>query len=517
MRKTTTAARTIRAVALAAIFAMLLVACGQKPGVHISSGGGGGGSGGGAGGDTTGGDSSIDLSEEGGDSTLDGSGGDSTLDGSGGGTTTGGTTGGTTTGGTTGGTNTQSGDDGGTTDGGSTSDGGDTGGTTGGTSGGGGNKPPGDDRTGAGPDKLIYGIHAPLTGAAPLPSESFREGRDLYWKWWIGTKKQKVLGRPAVEVLFRDDQYNPSSATQVCREMARSGNAFALVGGGGTDQIQACGQWSNQNQVPYFSAGVTEKGLTGLPWYFATSMSYKQQGDLLGQLVAKQFPDAKTAMIVTDTPNFDDAIAGWKAAIDKYGIENYEIYKHPKDDETWVEGKVLEYKNQGVDLIYPMTSPYTYIKFVQRASTQQYRPQYTGVGITMGLNVVAENTCDGADGAMFFSPFPGMDWARDNAPEYIETAQKEGYEADDLGFALWGLAKNLHAMWIRYGEVYGNDLTREAFREMVEQSEIKTGIFPTVRYSPQDHFGASTVHLLQTDCSQGDGVMVTKATFANGF
>ena len=65
-----------------------------------------------------------------------------------------------------------------------------------------------------------------------------------------------------------------------------------LSGGGGTDQIQACGQLANQVRIPYVSPGVTEAGLEGNPWYFASSMSYKQQGPLLAQLVKSRFGGA---------------------------------------------------------------------------------------------------------------------------------------------------------------------------------------------------------------------------------
>ena len=53
---------------------------------------------------------------------------------------------------------------------------------------------------------------------------------------------QKVLGRSKVEVQFQDDKYQPNTAVQACRELGAS--SFAVVGGGGTDQIQACGRYA---------------------------------------------------------------------------------------------------------------------------------------------------------------------------------------------------------------------------------------------------------------------------------
>ena len=199
---------------------------------------------------------------------------------------------------------------------------------------GGGARPPqGNDRTGVTDHSITLAVHAPVTGAAPLPSTSFEKSRDLYWRWVTEGKGEKVLGRDKVEVIFADDRYDPNAAIQVCRNLAS--HAFLLMGGGGTDQIQACGRRMGQERVPYFSAGVTETGLEGNPWYFAASMTYKQQTELLAQYVKKAFPGKKVGAIVTQTPNFNDAVAGWEAAVKRHGLPYTKTLRHPKGDTTW--------------------------------------------------------------------------------------------------------------------------------------------------------------------------------------
>ena len=120
-----------------------------------------------------------------------------------------------------------------------------------------------------------------------------------------------MLGRTKVEVLFKDDRYQPQTAVQACREMAAS--AFFVVGGGGTDQIQACGRFANQAKVPYFSAGVTETRPPRAEVLLRGVDVLQAAGPLLAQYVKKKFAGKKVAAIITDTPNFDDAVAGWEA------------------------------------------------------------------------------------------------------------------------------------------------------------------------------------------------------------
>jgi ABC-type branched-subunit amino acid transport system substrate-binding protein len=412
--------------------------------------------------------------------------------------------------------------DGGATTGGSTTGGATTGGaTTGGaTTGGaatGGAKLTitGKDRTGVTADRINLAVHAPVTGAAPLPSESFEKASDLYWRYVTEIKKEKVLGRSKVTVDFKDDKYTPNTAIQACRELASS--AFAVVGAGGTDQIQACAQYAQQAGVPYLSAGVTEVGLKTLTNYFATSMTYPQQVELLAQYVQKHFAGQKVGAIVTDTPNFDDAASAWDTAAKKHGLNYFKTLRHPKGNDAWITSFSSEMKGAGVQVLFILSAPADYIRFAQQSSTQGFKPQYVGVGISKGLNAVLAAGCPGVDKGIFFSPFPGLDWARTNMPEFFAAAKQLGDPSDDIALALWGLASAEHEAFKRYETVYGStDLTREDFVKMLSQQKgLAMKSNPQLSYSPGNHFGANQVHVLQADCASGEHK--TLATFASGF
>ena len=179
---------------------------------------------------------------------------------------------------------------------------------------------PGDDDTAGVTDtEIVIGIHAPVTGASPIPQTSFDIGKDIYWQFLAESAPDQLFGRN-VRVVFRDDTFNPQEAVQVCREMVEDEGAFMLVGGGGADQITACAQYAAENGIPYLSAGVNEEGLADLATYFATTLTYAEQAPLLmAQLQERDITEV--GLVVADTPSFDDSIEAIQAAAEEAGID----------------------------------------------------------------------------------------------------------------------------------------------------------------------------------------------------
>jgi ABC-type branched-subunit amino acid transport system substrate-binding protein len=500
-----------RALAVPVVLALLVVACGQKPGVHVDSGPMAGGQGvaddgmGEGGGAVADDEFAVDTgtgddAAQAGDQDDPAAGAEAGSSGGGGSAGDGGDAGSGNGGGGGNGNGEASGQSGG-----GNGDGGGGEGTR---------EPQGSDRTGVTEDTITVAVHAPVTGAAPLPSTSFEQAGDLYWRWLVEEKGGDVLGRTNVEAIFADDRYEPSAARQVCRQLAD--RAFLVTGGGGTDQIQACGQLAAQIRVPYFSAGVTEAGLEDNPWYFASSMTYRQQGPLLAEMVKSRFGDAKTAAIITQTPNFDDAVSGWEQGVQEHGVNYAQTLRHPRGDTSWYSGYANQLGEAGVEVVFILSTPLDYIRFAQVADDQGHDFQFVGVGVSMGLNAVLNSGCPTVDGGIFFSPFPSLDVIDDLDPDFNRAAEKFGTPNDDLALAIWGASKGLHQMLDNYGEAFGNDLTREDFRALVESSgRTESGIFPPVEYSPDDHFGGRAVHVLEADCDaeiHRDG-----GTFVTGF
>ncbi len=372
--------------------------------------------------------------------------------------------------------------------------------------------PPGEgNSTGVTDDTIKIGIHAPITGAAPIPSASFQKGTTLYWNH-LRSKGGSVNGRD-VEVVFRNDNYNPSQAVAACREMVEAERVFLLFGIAGTDQIQACAQYAASVGVPYVSTGVTELRLAELPNYFAVSMSYKQQGPLLtDMLVDKLGAKGETnGMVRFSTPTFQDAHDSFIAAMRSRGAPvDYDRAVAKTAGQSDAAAIATELNQRQIQNVYVLTSPTWFLQLANAAANQGYRPQWVGIGLTMSLDTVANVGCRNSrsiDDARFLNFFPAFA----DAPRFDPAFRQAGGE-DDIQFGLWGLSKVIHGMLAAPGK----DLTREAFIVANERGEkITTGVVPPVRYARGDHLGGDAMHLSRAECDQNR--WVTEQAFVSDF
>ncbi|HEX9775897.1 MAG TPA: ABC transporter substrate-binding protein [Actinomycetota bacterium] len=396
---------------------------------------------------------------------------------------------------------------------------------TGTGTGGGGGVTAAPDRTGITDDSITIGLHAPLTGAAPFSPAAFDEGKDLYWRWLQETKKKDIYGRE-VKLIFKDDQYNPSTAVAVCNQMAIQGQAFMLVGGGGTDQINSCANYANPRGIPYLSPGVQEAGLKELSTYFAVTMTYRQQMPMLVDMLVDQHKrhdlESYGAGTITvghvrpNTPNFDDADDALRAAVKAAGWA-YRVYTVVKEGDSQSAGSTAQImQSDNVDIVVPITAPLFTVQLATATGQNRYFPTYAGVGITNNLNQMINSVCGkladppSFEGALFFSPWPGWKDVMTSTidPDFVAAAQKYTPNTNtrdkggDILYALWGISKAIHQALLAAGP----DLSRQSFIQTLSAFRYTSGIFPVVNYATDRPFGAAGVHVLEGRCSEpGEG------------
>jgi branched-chain amino acid transport system substrate-binding protein len=355
------------------------------------------------------------------------------------------------------------------------------------------------DRRGVTDSEIRIGVHAPLSGAAPLPQTEFQSGQRMYWEH-VG----KVDGRD-VNIIFRDDQYNPSRATSVCNDLIQREQVFVLIGGGGADQIAACARTAAQQGVPYLSAGVDEGVLGQLPGYFALSMTYPQQATLLAQYIEKHArpADGRVALVRDRTPSYNNTIDRLSEELRKRGLEPVVI---PYSNAAAAAQAVSSYETAFV-----MMAPSQFVQILRAPGGT--RPFWVGVGIMMGLNTVSGAACQGGNPyrGMHLSPFPGLNVIDDLDPEFSRAGG-----VGDIELALWGLNKSLHEL-LKHMD---GDPTRSKLIQILQNTHrepLKTNVYPELRHSPDNHLNATSAHMLEVNCANGRHDTPRGGTFRDSF
>ncbi|MGB8649444.1 MAG: ABC transporter substrate-binding protein, partial [Mycobacteriales bacterium] len=372
--------------------------------------------------------------------------------------------------------------------------GGTTGGTTGGSTGSVNAKCStlGQNVPGITPTEIRIGIHAPQTGTgAPLPP-SFAQGVQVYWK----DPAHKVCGRTVV-VDFQDDKYTPQTARDVCGPMSR--RDFLVVGAAGTDQIQSCATMPDiaGKGVPYLSAGVTTNGLIGLKHYFATTLTYAAQADLVLRNAKQQGLGLKKwAVITSNTNNFKDARDAMESVLKQAGVPFDDIQVDATND-NGLQGRAAQTGTQiatgGYDTVFLDTSPGYFIYMSGTASKQGFSGTYTGPGVTMTEVTVAQLVCSASAGlvkANFLAPYPGIDRA---TPAFVKAT---GGQYDDIYWSLWGLSQALEQALDN-----ASSLTREGFISSLQNASLPGGVYPPIKFNG-GHFGGTGAWSQRMNCSK---------------
>ena len=489
-----------RALALVLMSSAFISACGLKPEVRdqLAQGGAGVAAGGGeqVAVDTDG-DGTADAFAPADSAGTDAGVTDSTTTDAG--TTGGGTT--TTGGGTT--TTTNGGSGGGTT-------------TTGGGSGGKAAAPAAPvkgkgNTTGIDFNKKVIKVvvHGPLTGAG-VPQNSFKTGGPKYWmQSGPGGGPRTILGGFKVEVEAVDDKYNAQDALRACNGAASK--AFLIIGGAGTDQIQACAQSQvlRRGNVPYLSSGVTEAGLGKLQNYFATSLTYRQQSPLVVRAAKENgFLNKKWAVVITGTPNFADARESIVAELTKAGVAG-KSGKFSKDNDVYLTEKApnncetlaAQLRGGGYESIYFLGQPL----FFGLCVKSYPEPVYTGPGPSFGITSVGNIACQGSRGSyrgFYLHPTPDTQTAQgkaQGAPKFtddIEAGIWSGMQQLEQGFAL-----------------HNGPLNRQSFIAGNAKGSIKGGVALPAIYNGGSRFGGTGAYLNKITCNGTASVIKTVATY----
>ena len=362
-------------------------------------------------------------------------------------------------------------------------------------------------RTGITKDTIYIGLHAPQTGAAPVPVQAFATGTKLFWE------NHTVFGHRVV-MEFMDDQYTPSVARRDCEEMAQ--HDF-LITGVGSDQVVACATDPvlAQGHTPYFGEGVTGRGpIADQANYFALSQTWATQTPEVWRMANQLYPNdvkGKWAIISADSSTFDEETSAAASFLQARGVTFTVIRASKYANQQNADNVVTKARQFGATAIFLLIAPEPFIDMVQSAARQLYTPAWVGPGISNALNLGAAAECGLQPNikAAFMSPMMGIDREPPGFAQESDPPPDGVSSVRDLELYIYGASEAIYRAMLATGSI--ENLTRENFLAAMATFTAKYGTDLTVLPSFAFHnnrFGGQGMWPLGINCAKQQYVTI---------
>ena len=373
------------------------------------------------------------------------------------------------------------------------------------------------DATGITEESIKIGTHMPLTGVAAPGYSTIPQGQEAYFEYV--NANGGVCGRQ-LELVVRDDGYNPSNTSQVTNQLVLQDEIAAMMGGLGTPTHSAVIDFLNENEVPdlFVSSGALawnqpEK----YPYTFGWQPNYTVEGKILGKYIADTFPDAKVGLFLQGDDFGRDGAAGARQFLEDQIVAEVKYTSGNTD----VAPQISELKAKGADLVIGFNVPaYTALSQLV-AQKLQYKPQwaYSNVGADATLvGALLENFSKGAvkgggalEGIITTKYIPTVEEPDNPWTQLFQKVWKENGEKSSEplnNFRLYGMSQ---AYTLVGALAKGCDnLTRQGIVETIEQngSELEGPWLAPLEYSEESHRGISGLAVAQVE--GGKPVMKTE-------
>ncbi len=196
--------------------------------------------------------------------------------------------------------------------------------------------------------------------------------------------KRGVGGRQII-YKFYDDGYNPANSVQNARRLVEQDKVFAVVGALGTEVNLAIRPYLNSKKVPHLftASGDTSFGrdTKAWPWTIGYLPNYQFEGKTYGQLIAKNSPNAKIAVLYQNDDFGKDLLTGLETGLGgkASNIVGKEAYEVTAPD---VRSQVAKLRATKADVLMIFATPKFAIQAYVIANALKWSP---GVIYTTGV------------------------------------------------------------------------------------------------------------------------------------
>tara|TARA_B100000315_G_scaffold57327_1_gene51611 strand:+ start:3843 stop:5009 length:1167 start_codon:yes stop_codon:yes gene_type:complete len=345
-------------------------------------------------------------------------------------------------------------------------------------------------------NEILIGNIQDLSGPIKELGLKIPAGTNMYLDY-INTQGG-IHGRQ-IKMVVEDHGYNPMKAVVAAKKLIEKDQVFCLYNVIGTPTVEAIRPILEESGVPLIAPATNSSTMSDMSrqaakYIFHTDAGYDLQTRVLIDYILEKNSDAKIGIAYQDDDYGENALLGCAEAEEKHGISvQKESFQRGATD---FMGQTMNFKKGGVtDLIIGgiVREPVIIMKTAQGIG---YKAQFYGLGPTVDSRVglLAGEAGEGFT-AVYWAYYPD---SNESGPIlYRELCEKNNVSEEIRGlYHYYGFA-TAHVL-VEGLRKAGKYPTRERLISGLESiKNWKSGVFPTMTYSRNDHAGVEKVILLQ--------------------
>lgn len=301
---------------------------------------------------------------------------------------------------------------------------------------------------GVSPTSILLGGTSPLTGPAAAYA-SVARGAKAYFD---SINAQGGVAKRRIEYKIVDDAYNPAQSIQVTRQLVEQDDVFAVFNSLGTEQNLAVRDYLNQSKVPqlFVATGATTFGRDAAryPWTIGFQPSYRAEGWVYGQYVARTLKKARIAVLFQNDDYGKDLLNGLKRGLARSGSQVIAAQPYNVTDPD-VQSQIVKLKSSNANVLAIFATPKFAIQAFVFANRLGWRPRVINNAVSAASNIMLlaseggkNRTIEGTVSINFLKDPTDPRWREDAGIRQYRSVMAryaKGANVDDV-FHVYGMA-----------------------------------------------------------------------------
>lgn len=235
-----------------------------------------------------------------------------------------------------------------------------------------------------------------------------------------------------VNLISLDNAFSPPKALEQTRKLVESDEVFAIAGSLGTPPNAAISKYLNDAKVPnLFMVSGSERfnDPKNFPWIIPLYPSYVAQGEIYGNYIRSQRPNAKVVVLYENDDLGKDYVRGLKKGLGERSSAMLVAERSHELSVPSVESVVVELHATGAEVFVQFTTPKFVAQSIRKVAALGWKPLQiiasNSTSVAAALAPAGLENCKGIVSARWEKVVSGAEFEKDPAVrEFREFAAK---------------------------------------------------------------------------------------------